>query len=503
MCLTLSPLANLHRWNWDGDRIVHRCIVPSSRPVVGRTGKRNEYDIDVREFLVTERNEVMRKVIREAVPQFAADHGIAPEQLDARTEGAFDRRAAVVSAYVASAIHYTAKRGDWWQFPDETLFIGSGDCEDRALLIASLLVASGISNFNVRVAIGKLHTTDEAGRVERHDHAWVMYKTEAGRWTVLEPHSRQAAGKRPGKARRARVPVAAEYVPYYLFNDAHLWEVVQPGSKKSFQEMALSRRWRRIDPEFAGEIHRSIVSDALAGLPRCPPWLREGLTRHFTSYFGAVVDEPDNFVTNGYDCYDHFDNAFIAEGWARVSERIASFKLDPQRNLDAFAWAAHGIADFYAHSSYGEFGPRRGGKLVPYAATPGGILYGAGVYALSRFSVSGAFKGDATKRTAIWGGKLITGRYCQHGDSRSLLERICPTPEYLDRPGIRMLLPHHDEIAVDGPTPSGAHILYQGDPARYAEQFELRRGAATEHIRSALQDALGGAMPVEPLRPTG
>jgi hypothetical protein len=503
MCLTLSPLVNLHRWNWDGDRIVHRCIVPSSRPVVGRTGRRSEYDIDVREFLVSERNEVMRRTLDEGLPRFAARQGIAREQLGARTEGSFDRRAAVVSAYVGETVRYLSERGDAWQFPDETLFLGSGDCEDRVLLLASLLVASGISNFNVRVAIGKLHTKDATGRVARHDHAWVMYKTEAGRWTVLEPHAAQAAGKRGGRARRARAPVTAEYVPYYLFNDAHLWEVAHPGGKKSFQEMALSRRWRRIDPAFAGEIHRSIVSDALDGVPGCPPWLREGLMRHFTSYFGAVVDEPDNFVTSGYACQDHFDNAFIDEGWARVGERLAAFKADPQANLDAAAWAAHGIADFYAHSSYGELGPRRDGKLLPYAGTPGGIQYETGAYALARFSVSAAFKSDPSNRAARWAGKLISGRYCQHGDSRSLLERICPTPDDLDDPGDRMLLPHHDEIAVDRPTPSKAHVLYRDDPARYAEQFRLRTAAATEHIRSALADVLAGAAPGKPLRPTG
>jgi len=75
MCLTLSPLVNLHRWNWDGDRIVHECIVPSSRPVVGRTGSRSQYDIDVREFLVTERNEIMRRTLAQDVPSFAREHG--------------------------------------------------------------------------------------------------------------------------------------------------------------------------------------------------------------------------------------------------------------------------------------------------------------------------------------------------------------------------------------------------------------------------------------------
>ena len=39
MCLTLSKVASCDRWNRDGDRIVHECIVPASRPVVGYTRK--------------------------------------------------------------------------------------------------------------------------------------------------------------------------------------------------------------------------------------------------------------------------------------------------------------------------------------------------------------------------------------------------------------------------------------------------------------------------------
>ena len=58
MCMTLSPVAGLTKWNWDGDCIVHDCVVPSGRPAVGHIGKRYEYPIDVREFLVAERNEV-------------------------------------------------------------------------------------------------------------------------------------------------------------------------------------------------------------------------------------------------------------------------------------------------------------------------------------------------------------------------------------------------------------------------------------------------------------
>jgi hypothetical protein len=70
MCFTLSKIAPHDRWNWDGDHIIHECIVPGSRPVPGYPPKKSSYDIDVREFLVSERNEVMRKTLRKTIKSF-------------------------------------------------------------------------------------------------------------------------------------------------------------------------------------------------------------------------------------------------------------------------------------------------------------------------------------------------------------------------------------------------------------------------------------------------
>jgi transglutaminase-like putative cysteine protease len=59
----------------------------------------------------------------------------------------------------ARSIRYTrttSRDYDTWLFPDETLALKRGDCEDISFLIASLLIASGISPYTVRVAIGYL-----------------------------------------------------------------------------------------------------------------------------------------------------------------------------------------------------------------------------------------------------------------------------------------------------------------------------------------------------------
>lgn len=58
MCFSFSKVYQSSRWNWDGDRIVHESIIPSSRPPVGHNG--GNYDIDVREFrgLLPHHNEI-------------------------------------------------------------------------------------------------------------------------------------------------------------------------------------------------------------------------------------------------------------------------------------------------------------------------------------------------------------------------------------------------------------------------------------------------------------
>lgn len=100
-----------------------------------------------------------------------------------RTAGCFDYRARIVSDFLAQQIAYRFRGNEAWLFPEETLLLRAGDCEDRALLTAALLLQCGISSFNLRVAIGKVRL----GSRQAFDHAWVAYKTEIGTWTVIDP----------------------------------------------------------------------------------------------------------------------------------------------------------------------------------------------------------------------------------------------------------------------------------------------------------------------------
>lgn len=515
MCLPNSRIRRSRRWNWDGEYIIHDSVVPSSRPVVKR--QKGNYDIDVREFLVTQSNAVIRRLLRRDIRDFIVKElkGVSPELFDSRTAGSFDLRVHVITEYVSRKIRYQAAPGiDPWQFPEETLKLGVGDCEDRALLIASLLLASGISSFNVRVALGQFRTWT-GKRHKDYDHVWVMYKDESGKWQIIEPA--HISGKQDtGHGKAGRMPDSAEYIPVFVFNDVHLWAMQRPPAKKEKGAgkkpeqgseqggIELKRNWSGIHPKFAGWVHQTILNEALEGI--CPDWVLKALNRHFTSFLwqkSLTVDDID--LPGNYDPRDHFDNGYITESWDKVTERLKQFGEDCVNNLDAFHSAAHSIGDFYAHSSYAGFGKiGTDQKLALYdPANPSSSFgqtpsYDAGSpcdISSGRFTVNQKlWQGQpGPKAAALWKGKLISGRYGQKGenyDSHTLSERITESITFIPKAltqekgfSERGALPHHNEIAVDEET--GENRCYDRD--EFARQYRLRKDAAVRHIRRAFQ----------------
>jgi len=493
--------------------IIRESVVPSSRPVVSTRSMRKQYDIDVREFLVTEDNAVMRRTLGQDVPAFLKEIGGDLALLQSRRPGAFDYRADILSAFVACRIRYRSRPGrDPWQFPDETLFLKSGDCEDRAFLIASLLLASGISGFNVRVALGKFRHYRRGKSPQDYDHAWVMYKTEAGHWTVLEPLNLGAETVKPERAVRklqAAEFEPVEYLPAFLFNVTHLWRV-RGSDHAPTLETVCRREWRRQNPKFIGEVHQTILAQALKGI--CPSWAMDALNRNFhhIALVGPIVDDVDNTLVHAYDPRDHFDNGFIAESWGFVRDRLAKFTAN-NHDLTNFAYAAHGIADFYAHSSYLHFARLRNpagdaGRAEPFdPQNPAPLLetppnYGAG----SSFDLTNAkfslnpyyWKQSKAAAADAWKGQIISGRYAQKRDSHGWIERLTNIPSALEGQkdfARRGALPHHNEIAVDQRDAEAGHQLYSmfssgpGDRMSIANQFRWRFNTACEHIRRAFQ----------------
>lgn len=464
-------------FNWEGDEIVADPVVLAGRHIPG-TKKR--YPIDIREYLISEHNAVVRNALREIETSLT---GSARDLFGARVAGAFDHRVRSICDYLARTIPYRRRqRGfDSWLFPDETLAAPGGDCEDHALLLAALLLASGISGYVVRVALGRLVPS----RGKPHDHAWVMYRSEAGPWLLLDPliYTKEGRAAKPGRRARTEPSVTYSYVPHFVFNDTHLWAVRHADNRATLSDFVKRQAFfKGFDPTFAADVHSHIFDAALAGMS----WI----DRQFVKTVSLAVDA--NLAS--YDPRDHFDNGYIADSFARVSRRLNG------TSLSDFALACHAIGDFYAHSSWGLFGERKGGVLQAllepnqprYALAPS--YDAASVLPIdsdARFTVNDSgWHGPRGPVAAAFRGQLLSGRYAQIGDPhQSLAERATYIPQELRSRrdyAVRTGLPHHEELAVDGPTRGDAHRVYP-DQASYARAFAERRAAATMHVRAAYQ----------------
>lgn len=485
MCLSSSNIRAAAQWNWEGDTIVYEPIILAWRKVPG-TDKR--YDMDIREFISNKDNSVIRKVVGEISSGLAEDER---SLFLSRGPHSFDLRMRAVTAYISKDIAYEpgSRKFDHWMFPEETLKKGSGDCEDRAFLLASLLLASGVSSYVVRVVLGKIYNQKTK---KSRDHVWVMYKNESGVWMLIEPllyterakkHSTMIAKK------RVAVPEETfEYIPYFVFNDTHLWQVKNNTIDISFRDYLDSRRfWKKFDPEFAAGVHNHIFDKALPELNWAELLYVKGVSL-------AMDINPAI-----YDPRDHFDNGYITEGWERVNRWIG------EGSLDGLAKAAHAAADFYAHSSYGFFAKKNAsGKLLTYdPENPDACFahppdYGQGGFDLHNFSANESRCDESLCEEAIqyWTArKIISGRFGQPGDQeQGFFEKVFITIPYALRKAPdfdkRTCLPHHNEIAVDDGKKPKDHKLYQ-DQARFNEEFRLRREAAVAHIRK-LYDKWGG-----------
>ena len=97
------------------------------------------------------------------------------------TQDGFD----AIRDWVAAHIEYKTDEEQWgveeyWQTPEETLFLCTGDCEDFAILLCTLLRAYGISGEQIYVAVG----IDDDG----YGHAFLIEDWYLdGEWRAIEP----------------------------------------------------------------------------------------------------------------------------------------------------------------------------------------------------------------------------------------------------------------------------------------------------------------------------
>lgn len=531
MCM--NPYAQTRKWNWEGDWIVQDPVVPSHRPIPGHRQKKRKpgqkagpsYLIDPREFLVTEDNAVLRRCLREEIQPFSRDVG----KFTSRTRGGFDFRADVITRWVGDHIELHADRNDIWQFPDETLHVRRGDCEDRAVLLAGLLIASGISAYNVRVAVGDLlfhrfgQTQEE---VVKRDHAWVVYRRENGAWQILEPMEsttrRSARPSVPAKrSAKSLYGARISYEPTFVWNNDHLWQVARPleGSSRDAvaptdmddrgffdTELRLRRKWERLEPEFSGDVHHTLLREAVGDYG---PSVVEQLQRGFTQLLGSYIDWPD--MPWRYDPRDHFDNCMIVESWERAEARLRVFadkKRPKEDRLEAFSLAAHTISDFYAHTSYPwfanttKYGTKTGYVLfdpewartgVPKTAART-IDYDASKFGLRnpKFTTGPRWNKSIDHALAKFGGRILSGRYAHESDSQSFFERFTWMPDDVWKSKDMVwaaAAPHHEEIAVD--QSSGSNELYSEE--EFPAEFSRRYVTAVEHVRREFVKVWGPA----------
>jgi len=71
---------------------------------------------------------------------------------------------------------------EYWQLPAETLELRTGDCEDFAILLCSLLRAYGVPPDEVYVACG-------FGEDKVHGHAYLVEKWYKDIWRIIEPQA--------------------------------------------------------------------------------------------------------------------------------------------------------------------------------------------------------------------------------------------------------------------------------------------------------------------------
>lgn len=197
--------------NWAGDTILRDTVMYDKRTVIGNSNV--SIPTDIRAWITSDKSEVLKRALDEI------------DLPSAREEGTFDQRALKIWGYVAEKIQYiTDKRAfgieDYWLFPEETLVLGKGDCEDSSFLLASMILASGISEHCVRVVLGRISTPDGA-----YGHAWVVYQNESGCWCLLESTIDSVSLELAPADPFIKSGNQYQYQPQFCLNASHLWSI--------------------------------------------------------------------------------------------------------------------------------------------------------------------------------------------------------------------------------------------------------------------------------------
>ena len=239
---------------WGGRRRLENPILRRKRVISSFDGEKPVYcPWDIRRWILPGNDSYMVEVWQE----IAAAHRRDFETSHARQA---DLSAKAIWHFVVEKIRYINddKGFDFWQFPQETINLEQGDCEDKSFLVASLLLAAGIPEDRVRVTVGAMHN-EKNGQQKAIGHAWPMYRTNRGVWCILEtcmkhlPVRGQSGELEAGAPedvgiensvflnadRLARDGRRMQYVPLLCFDNSAVWTVEEtwPGLVNAAAEL--------------------------------------------------------------------------------------------------------------------------------------------------------------------------------------------------------------------------------------------------------------------------
>ena len=148
-------------------------ITYSGRVVPGNNKSKRSVPTDVRDF-ITPNNFLIENLIKDMKINNLNN----------------DQKAEHIQQWVMKHIKYDHDQSvhghnEVWQFPFETLHMGTGDCEDGAILMASMMLAAGIPAFRVRVAGGLVKVDSKTAPTG--GHGWCCYLRESdNKWIALD-----------------------------------------------------------------------------------------------------------------------------------------------------------------------------------------------------------------------------------------------------------------------------------------------------------------------------
>ena len=105
-------------------------------------------------------------------------------------KGSYDDIAKKAHDWVVKNIRYASdyaqfKKLEMWLFPFETIYFKKGDCEDGSILLANIMLRSGVPYWRIRLNAGFVR--NPRNKDDKIGHAWVTYLRESDdKWVILD-----------------------------------------------------------------------------------------------------------------------------------------------------------------------------------------------------------------------------------------------------------------------------------------------------------------------------